>query len=288
MIIYKRFSLLNILFSVLNSSQYSSLDSVMAQYFIDNFSEIHYLNIHDVASQCYCTRQSVRRFCNKIGFMNFSDFKNYPVRYHHIEWEHLNRLTKDDYPKNLTFGITEALGEINLKIQRGELDELAEMIHESDSIIFLIDDSIKSLVCGFQKSMFHCDKIVKIISNTFGGDNLLEHMFEADRKYSNPMLDSLGEEDLMIAISMSGNFARAMNDVVGQLHSKKILITVNQNQKCFSSYDKIYTLSDKDHAHEGINAYTMYGVNFYLDNLFNIYFKKYGDQSLLVKRSEPL
>ena len=285
---YKRFSLLNILFSVLNSSQYSSLDHFLAQYFIDNFQNLKELNIHDIASQCYCTRQSVRRFCNKIGFQNFADFKNYPVRYKHIQWEHLNRLNQDNFKDSLTAGINDALNNICKKIDLGELDEVAQLIHECDNVIFLIDDSLKSLVSSFQKSMIYCDKIVKIISNTFGGDNLLEYTFEANKKYDNRTLDSMGEEDLIIVISMTGNFARVMDEVISQLESQNILITVNQRQKCLSSYDKIYSLCDEDHAHEGINAYSMYGINFYLDNLFNIYFKKYGNQSLLNDKSEPI
>lgn len=281
MAMYKRFSMLNVLCSVINSAEYGSLDSILAQYFIDNFENLSKLNIHDVASHCYCTRQSVRRFCNKIGFPNFAALKKYSIRYKHIQWEHLNRLSMDSFNSSLSVKINDAISNIDSCIERGDFNQLVQMIHDSDSVIIMVDESIKSLVSSFQRSMIYCNRLVKIISNTFNGDSMLENMYELDKKNSNPTLEALGDEDLVITISMTGNFARATKDLIEQLDSKNILLTVNRDEDLSYSYEKVYYLSDVDHGHEGINAYTIYGLNYYLDNLFSIYFETYGDQELL-------
>ncbi|WP_265459289.1 MurR/RpiR family transcriptional regulator [Enterococcus sp. HY326] len=277
---YKRFSLLNVLFSVMNSSEYSSLDNILAQYFIKNFERLNQLNIHEVAEECYCTRQSVRRFCNKIGFPNFSELKNYSIRYGYIRWEHLNRLRTPDFSKTLQQKIDAAIQNINLCIERGELITLAATINQADTVVFLIDDSLASLVSNFQRSMRYAGKLVKIVSNTFGGDNLLENLFETNKKNTNATLNSLGEEDLLITISMTGNFARVTEDIVVQLEVQKVLLTVNHEEN-FSFYNTVFFLSEEDQGHEGINAYTNYGLNYFLDNLFNTYFNNYGDKRLL-------
>ena len=281
MAMYKIFSLLNVLCSVINSSEYSSLDSMLAHYLIDNFERISELNIYDVASQCYCTRKSVSRFCNKIGFPSFSALKNYSIRYKHIQWQNLNRLNVPDFKNSLMNQIDSVMENINLCIDRGELDEMADLIHKSDSIMFLTDDSNRSLLSSFQRSMTYCHKVVKIVSNTLGGDSMLKNMFELYKKNSNLILDSLGEEDLIITISITGYFASATKDIISLLNAKTVLVTLNHDLSTFKAYDRIYYLSEEDHAHEGINAYSVYGLNYYLDNLLSIYFNKYGDKALI-------
>ena len=48
---------------------------VLAQYLLYHFDQLKDLNIYDVAEACFVSRSGIRRFCQSIGFDNFSDIK---------------------------------------------------------------------------------------------------------------------------------------------------------------------------------------------------------------------
>ena len=69
------FSLMTALLAVMNESEPKDPYYVLAQYFLYHFDQLRDLNIYDVADACYVSRSGIRRFCQSIGFDNFSDMK---------------------------------------------------------------------------------------------------------------------------------------------------------------------------------------------------------------------
>ena len=69
------FSLMTALLAVMNESEPKDPYYVLAQYFLYHFDQLRDLNIYDVADACYVSRSGIRRFCQSIGFDNFSDLK---------------------------------------------------------------------------------------------------------------------------------------------------------------------------------------------------------------------
>ena len=67
------FSLMTALLAVMNESEPKDPYYVLAQYFLYHFDQLRDLNIYDVADACYVSRSGIRRFCQSIGFDNFSD-----------------------------------------------------------------------------------------------------------------------------------------------------------------------------------------------------------------------
>ncbi len=276
-----KISLLNTLCSVINSSHSSGLDCVLAKHFLKNIDHLSDLNVYDVAENCFCTRQSVSRFCVKIGFANFTEMKNYYNLYDYQKWEYLNRLQVDDFRFDLINEINNMMNEINACFENRNIKEITNSLHESSSITVLIDSASISMVTFFQRAMIFCGKIVQILTNAYGDNSILENMYQYNEKKRNPILKSLNKNDLLITISVTGNFAKATNDMVKKCKAKKIIVTLNHDNLFRESYEEIVYLSEADKSHEGVNVYTVYGVNYFLDILFDCYYQEYGEKKLV-------
>lgn len=275
---YKRFSLLNILCSVVNNSRKSSIDSIIAHYFLDNFERIYELNIYDVATECYCTRQTIRRFCQKIGFSNFTSLKNYSIRYNHIRWEQLHRFDSVNFREESKMKIFDAFLEIDKRDESGQIETVVDLIYKHDNIFFFVDESIEFLIFQFQKGMIYHNKIVKLVSNGLRGTSIVGSLFEYSEK--NMICESIGENDLIITISLTGNFARAIDNLFDNINSKKILIT-NDYDLDQDNYNFTFFISSENMHYSGTNEYTIFGLNYYLELLQYTYFQKYGNKKLL-------
>lgn len=277
---YKRFSVLNVLCSVVNSSNHSSVDYCLAYYFLENFDKLSDLNIHDVANDCYCTRQSVRRFCQKIGFPNFISLKNYLIRYNHLRWEQLKIYDTTNFQQSMPLQINDAINNINEKFSSNYFSEVIDAINENDCIIFFVDESIKSLIFQFQKAMIFNNKIIKIISNGVSGASILDSIFDSENISSNNSMNSISSNDLIITISLSGNFASVIDEIISKVDAKKFLIT-NYCDIDDSSYDCTFFLADNYDNYYGNNAYTIFGLNYFLENITNLYIQSYGNIDLV-------
>ncbi|MFV0498588.1 MAG: hypothetical protein ACK5NF_00920 [Bacilli bacterium] len=277
---YKGFSLYNVLCSVMNNSNYSSIDYNIANYLIENFSRLSELNIYDISSDCHCTRQSVRRFCKKIGFTNFVSLKKYNVTYYYTRWEHTNRFNVDNFQMDLRNRVISTFDEIDGKIELGELNELSNLIFSKNKIIFIVDETIKSLIFQFQKVMFYHHKIVKIISNSLSGDTLLKVLFEGEKDEQDKILKLIDKDDLIVTISLSGNFSKAIEGSLSKIEAQKVLIS-NSMEDSSDNYDYAFSLVQEGLERSGVNEYTVFGLNYYLENLLNIYSHAHGSVEAL-------
>ena len=115
------FSLMTALLAVMNESEPKDPYYVLAQYFLYHFDQLRDLNIYDVADACYVSRSGIRRFCQSIGFDNFSDLKAEAD-----EWKRqcnyfIGYSVRPDYKEHLSGSIGEMMEEIKTAIaQKGE------------------------------------------------------------------------------------------------------------------------------------------------------------------------
>lgn len=119
------------LLAVMNESEPKDPYYVLAQYFLYHFDQLRDLNIYDVADACYVSRSGIRRFCQSIGFDNFSDLKAEAD-----EWKRqcnyfIGYSVRPDYKEHLSGSIGEMMEEINRIATPAVLDKLAESIHAS-------------------------------------------------------------------------------------------------------------------------------------------------------------
>ena len=126
------FSLMTALLAVMNESEPKDPYYVLAQYFLYHFDQLRDLNIYDVADACYVSRSGIRRFCQSIGFDNFSDLKAEAD-----EWKRqcnyfIGYSVRPDYKEHLSGSIGEMMEEINRIATPAVLDKLAESIQPAD------------------------------------------------------------------------------------------------------------------------------------------------------------
>ena len=255
-----RLSLINSLTSMINENNQDDAYFTLAYYFLQHYHELSDLNIYDVAAQCYVSRSSVRRFCQAIGYENFKDlkkeFREYDDQLHYF----MANADKEDYRKWLTSEINEMMKELDQRMNTDEINVIVDKIHNSREVVFLTSDTSTMSVKEFQRSMVLCGKIIRIVSDTY---------------MDNELLQDLNEQDYLITVSATGQFAKAAREIVESTKAYKVLITVNRSRDLEQPYDKVYHLSAKDHSMEK-SVYGKYGIDYMLDIFFSIYVKKYG------------
>lgn len=259
------FSLMTALLAVMNESEPKDPYYVLAQYFLYHFDQLRDLNIYDVADACYVSRSGIRRFCQSIGFDNFSDLKAEAD-----EWKRqcnyfIGYSVRPDYKEYLSGSIGEMMEEINRFATPAVLDKLAESIHASRHVVLFTSDFSGMAARSFQQSMVVMGKLVQIVS---------------DAHYTLDYLKVLTPEDLLITVSATGNFATLMEPMVQKAAAYKVLVTVNHAIKMWKSYDQVIYLSEKDNS-GARTVYSQYGMTYFFDILYSHYVNNYRETDLL-------
>ena len=149
------------------------------------------------------------------------------------------------------------------KIQN--FNKLIESIHQSDTVVILIADIAGSSAKVFQQCLIAAGKLVRI-----GTDSTANH----------DLLCQLTENDLLITVSMTGNYAYAIREELASVQASKNLITLNYSHIFEEQYNTVFYLSRHyyscDHISSGLqNVYTRYAASYFFDLLFNLYTSKY-------------
>lgn len=259
------FSLMTALLAVMNESEPKDPYYVLAQYFLYHFDQLRDLNIYDVAEACYVSRSGIRRFCQSIGFDNFSDLKAEAD-----EWQRqcnyfIGYSVRPDYKEYLARSIEEMMAEINRIATPAVLERLAESIHASRHVVLFTSDFSGMAARSFQQSMVVMGKLVQIVS---------------DAHYMVDYLQELTPQDLLITVSASGNFATLMEPMVQKAAAYKVLVTVNRARKLWKEYDQVIYLSEKDNSNAR-TVYAQYGMTYFFDILYSHYVQKYRESDLL-------
>lgn len=131
-----RLSLLYSLFSVLNNNSPEDSNYALAKYFLENYHRLSTLNIFDVASDCFVSRSSVRRFCQSIGYDNFLDLKTefheYDDQYNH----YMAHMDRENYRETLSKEINDMIQELNHRMNHEEVDKIIDRIYKSRYVVF--------------------------------------------------------------------------------------------------------------------------------------------------------
>lgn len=259
------FSLMTALLAVMNESDPKAPDRVLAQYFLSHFDHLRELNIYDVANDCFVSRSGIRRFCQSIGFDNFSDLKAEAD-----EWQRqcnyfIGYSVRPNYKEYLAQSIAEMVQEINCYATPSVLDKLAESIHESYHIVLFTSDFSGMAARSFQQSMVVMGKLVQIVS---------------DAHYMLEFLEELTEKDLLITVSATGNFATLMEPVIQKLKCYKVLLTLNRDKRFWTDYHQVIYLSERDTTFRR-TVHSQYGMTYFFDILYSHYVQKYRGTDLL-------
>lgn len=235
------------LFSVLTKKE-----KIVGQYILDNFMEVSYMNINELSNKLSIGETTILRFCKKIGFSGYHEFRNKLAS--EIKGE--KKSLKEDCISNTYNQIVEMIDDtLNLSDYK-EINRAASMIKNSDTVfLFGIGFSGLSAV-GAQirlNSMGH-----KAFSNP---DNYIQIL----------TANLASNKDVVIGFSISGE-TKATIDILKLAKkngAKTICITNNRMSSITKVSDVVVITAGKAIGKEGSTLITEMSQLFVLEQIFN-------------------
>lgn len=252
--------LLNTFSSIINGEEYDS-DYAITNYILNNIDNLSSISINEVVDEAFVSRSSVRRFCNRLGYNNFSELKNsltdiiFPSNIHLRSFEDI-----EVYRNDLINGLFNMVKSVNQVVTDDIVEYLVKTINEYEDILIISANNTSSNLLKFQQELFYAKKIIKLLNNNFDNDFL--------KKVSQP-------SSLIFVVSVSGVFANAINESIGEISGKKILISASRDEKLNEVYDQIIYISKKDVREDNFGLLGKYGITYLFDLISEQYIYKY-------------
>lgn len=252
--------LLNVLGAIINEGETNS-DYAFTNYILNNIKRINDVTVNEMIDNAFISRSSIRRFCNKLGYNNFSEFKGelteiiFPSNIHLRTFKNI-----PDYRKQLNIGLEKMINDINTVITDEIIEYLVDLIHNLDEVIFLSANNTSSNLIKFQQELFYAEKIVRLLNTNFD--------FEKE---------NFGKNYLIFVVSISGVFSSNVDDILQKMDGKRILVTANRTQEMVSSYDEVIYLSQRDITEDEIGLLGKYGITYLFDLISQYYIYKFND-----------
>lgn len=260
-----RLNLLMSLFAVFNDNDRDDTSYALARYFLQNFDRLDQLNIYDVMDSCYVSRSGVRRFCQSIGFENFSEikassgewelFRHYFLTYPRLEGSGTHELRRD---------LDALYGQIDGLMRTREVDVVLDALHRCDQVVLFSADSSSMSLVEFQRAMAAEGRIVQLITE------------------SSPAADAvreLGPNDLLLTVSTSGAFVRRQESQVRDSGAFKVYVTATQAPELARLFDTTLLMAQSVRDPSPLHRlYASYGVAYLFDRLLSAYAHRYDPQ----------
>lgn len=253
--------LLNVLGNIINEGKTNS-DYAITKYILENIKQLDDLTVYQIMDEAFVSRSSIRRFCQKLGYGNFSELKEtltdiiYPSNIHLREFEPL-----ESYRLKLNRELNAMLKDINSIVINENIEHLANLIHKFDNVIFLNANNTSPNLVKFQQELFYAGKTIQIVDNHQGLMNI-----------KNTLND---ENILLIVVSISGVFAEAVQDTLINIEEQKVLISANRSKKLAQSYNDVFYISNHDVVEDKLGLLGKYGITYLFDLISQFYIYKY-------------
>lgn len=252
--------LLNSLSSILNEGIMDS-DYAITVYLVENLDRISEMSVNEIIDETFTSRSAIRRFCNRLGYSNFSDLKDSVTKL--IFPSNLQYRSQDDllnHRTQLNKLIFTMIQDIDRVFTIAIVDELSDLIHEHKDVVLLCANNTSGDLIRFQQELIYGNKEIKIVSNAYT---------------NNENIKSLTAESLIITVSASGKFAEIVNEWVSEIKGRKILITASRSEEFQTIYNKIFYISKHSFSNDYLGIYGKYGIAYIFDLISSSYISKY-------------
>lgn len=264
----KTFNLISTLISLINENEEDDINVHLAKYMLMNLDKLESMSIYDLAEECYTSRSTVQRFIKYIGYDSFNNIKSKTQMCLDHNHRYTKYYTRKNFRENYLSELEEMMKSIDSIIDSPTISYFVDLIHISDNIVFNFADSSTIAPLDFQEAMLCFKKTVRCITNS---------------SRSIELLNSLNENDTLITLSVTGNYALASLKDIEKTRANKVLITLNRSDEFKNVYDKIIYLNQNSASASFIqtgvkNSYTIYGLTYFLDLVANMYYEKYYEE----------
>lgn len=265
----RTFNLVSTLLTIINTNDESNSDVFLARVLLENLDRLNEISIYDLAEECYVSRSSLQRFIKHIGFDSYANLKAT------IEQvlEHNKRFTRyalvEDFESQYRKQTAEMMESIEKLANSVHMDYFIDLLHNAKRVVFCYAAFSTLAPVAFQEAMISNGKLVRCVTNSSS---------------SIDFLNSLDEYDLLVTLSVTGNYAYVSLNDIEKVKAFKVLFTMNHLSKFADYYDRIIYLSDNDESYDYIrdsirDAFTIQGFNYLFDLLLHKYLIKYGEST---------
>ncbi|MBZ4664610.1 MAG: RpiR family transcriptional regulator [Caloramator sp.] len=185
-------------------------ENELLKYFLDNSDKIKNMTIQDVAKNAYTSTASIVRFCKKLGYSGFSEFKVAIMYYFEDKINVNNNYVRLNNFKNTIFN---DIDQSKALINDEKINCVLDLIYNSSRIDFYGEGSSR-MICMEMSRKFH---IIGKPSNYYD-DTSMMYISAA----------SLKSNDIVFAISMSGETNQILKAVnIARMRKCKIVSLTN-------------------------------------------------------------
>lgn len=260
-----RLNLLMSLFAVFNDNDRDDTSYALARYFLQHFDHLDQLNIYDVMDSCFVSRSGVRRFCQSIGFENFSEIKasssEWDVFRHYFLTYPKDEATSGHDLRHDLDALYQCIDQLMLD---PKVDELVRTMRHCDQLVLFSADSSSMSLVEFQRAMILEGRLVQLITE------------------SSPAADAireLGPNDVLVAVSTSGAFVCRQLAQVKDSGAYKAYVTAHHSADLEPLFDTVLPMADDVRENSPLHRmYASYGVAYFFDRLFSKYARAYDPE----------
>lgn len=218
-------------------------EAIVAEYVLANAKDIIYYSITDVSEKVQVGETTVIRFCRKLGFRGFQDFKlSLAQDLVNVEETENDMIDKDDSVEILSGKIIRSYNNI--------LSETLKLVNEEnyEKAIDLLENAESIYFFGVGSSGI----IAKLAANSFTRIGK-KCVFQTDAHFQSMMATLITENDVAIGISVSGSAKDTINNIqlAKDEGAKVICITQNARSPITQLADVELLMSSRENPLQG-------------------------------------
>ncbi|MBE6532057.1 MAG: MurR/RpiR family transcriptional regulator [Ruminococcaceae bacterium] len=222
--------------------------------------EIIYLSISDLASRLKVADATLVRFCKKLGYNGFQDFKL------HLSQSvgAAERQLSNCQSKRIALQMIDAINETARSVDYAEYLKIADLMIASE----------KKFAFGVGNSAITAMEI----SNVFSRMGMLVH-YTPDPHLQAMITSNLTPQDTVILISVSGS-TKDIIDVaeIAKKNGANIVVITCYDRSPLAKYaDHILLSTRREAAYEGGSVSTIVSISYIINLLYNAIYEKLGD-----------
>lgn len=256
----KSISLMQKLMNLIVPNNMDHTTGILANYLLLHYDELENLPLNQVTADCFVSPSSVRRFCRKLGFENYSDLVEARLRNpEHQQKISVANLNRGIYhPAVLRAEINENLFLCFRSVSNKQFRFLASSMVESSAVVLLCTRPYNFWLREFQNQMIAWGKPT--------------YIWEEPASYR-PFFHQFGDSVCTVVVSPLFYLPNAYISEMDFVQGKKALISHDVIMKdpmypVFSKqYDQIVPLHFKNDEYEYMEIYGKYSIGYLFDSL---------------------
>ncbi|AWH77008.1 MurR/RpiR family transcriptional regulator [Clostridioides difficile] len=241
----------------INRKKLSTNEISLLNYFLKNSEKINQKKIKDIANETFNSTAYIVRFCQKLGFSGYSEFKNFLV----FSYSNRNERNKE-FTKSQSDIFTDVMDTQNL-INVENIDMCLNEIHNSKHIYFFGVGSSR-LVCTEMSQRFSAIGV----NVKYYDDSTLMYLAASN----------ITKDDLVIAVSMSGETAQVIKACnIAKTNQVKVISLTNISVNSLSNIADIKLfVSSPQYNFNSVNYTSRVPALSLMEYMFHKYIEKYN------------